>query len=182
MYETVISFTLNIDIANLTIQLKNNIRNETSKQMNIDISRIGLLDIAESVNKMRRLMSIQVSYTITSTELSETKTIESSISLEKLNSILSTASNNTLLATDIQIKTIIISEEIPDVTLTIVTKDATIMIVVICVAVAVTAIVGILSIYFRKRLPVTKLKGGEFNILDDSHEYCPVCSYAIENP
>jgi len=56
------------------------------------------------------------------------------------------------------------------------------MIVVICVAVAVTAIVGILSIYFRKRLPVTKLKGGEFNILDDSHEYCPVCSYAIENP
>jgi len=176
---------LNIDIENLTIELKNDIRNETSKQMNIDISRIGLLHIAESVNKMRRLMSIQVSYTITSTELSERKTIESGISLEKLNSILSTASNNTLLATDIQIKTIIISEEIPDVTLTIVgtveTKDDTIMIVVICVAVAVTAIIGILFNYFRKRLPVTNLKGGEFNILDNSHEYCPVCSYAIEN-
>ena len=153
--------------------------------MNIDISRIGLLDIADSVHKMRRLMSIQVFYTIASTDLSESKAIESGISLPKLNSILSTASNNTLSATHIQIKTNTIFPRTPDVIATTVetveTKDNTTMIIVICVAISVILIIGGLFMCLRKSLAGRKLESGGFNILDNSHEYCPVFSYAIDN-
>jgi len=183
VFETVVRFTMNMDIANVTIDLMNNIRNEVSTQMNIDISRVGQLQISQSQPPRRRLMSTQVSYTITSNSLAESNAVESSTSIETLNSILSRASNKTLSASDVEIETKMITPtptppDVPVVESVEAGANITIIIAAVCVGVFVLIAVVVCFIVFRKRLPNKNLNvdGGNYNIVD-AQEYCPVCSY-----
>ena len=130
-------------------------------------------------------MSTQVSYTITSNSFAESNAVESSTSIEKLNSILSRASNNTLSASNIQVKTVMITPTPPDVPLIEPGKaksNILIIIVIVCVVVCVLIVIVVYLIYFKKRLPqeTYNVPGGGYNIVD-SQEHCPVCLYTIHH-
>jgi len=98
-YDSVFSFDLHGNVDDVMKQI---IRNETARNLNIEHRMVGLLQIA-SRPSVRRLLSLTASSTITTTSLQESKRIETSLSLDVLNTILGTASGGTVTATNLVI-------------------------------------------------------------------------------
>jgi len=82
--------------------MKQIIRNDTARKLKTELRMVGLLQITARPSA-RRLLSFTASYTITATSLQESKRIETSLSLDDLNTILSTASGGTITATNLAV-------------------------------------------------------------------------------
>jgi len=82
--------------------MKQIIRNETARNLNIELRMVGLLQIT-SRPSARRLLSFTASFTITAVSMEESKLIEKNPSIDNLNTILSTASGGTITATNLVI-------------------------------------------------------------------------------
>jgi len=104
-YSTSVSFEIDQNINDVTIEMKTNIRNETSQYLNIDISRVSILLTSLNSTISRRLLATQVSYTISSETRSDSDNIEFLMSLSNLNAILSKSSDNFLTARNLQVTT-----------------------------------------------------------------------------
>jgi hypothetical protein len=96
LYDIVFSFQLN---ANVDIPMRHKIRNTIAEQLNINVEMVGLLQMKETTNVVRRLLSIYASFTISSTSQYASQKAELFLSVEQLNAVLHAASNGTLTAT-----------------------------------------------------------------------------------
>ena len=99
LYQSIFSFQID---GNVDDTMKQIIRIETARNLNIKLRMVGLLQIT-SRPSARRLLSFTASFTITAVSMEESKLIEKNPSIDNLNTILSTASGGTITATNLVI-------------------------------------------------------------------------------
>jgi len=168
-YEIIISFKLNFNSTQITDVMKNNIRVETSKMLNINITRIGLLSFELPILSRRLLSELKVSFSIFPDSLEETKRVQNTMSLDMLNIILLTSSGNVLMATDLEID---IKGTDQDNTPKSQINNFNIIIIIVC-TLFILCLVGIILVCFCMTKKNPKVFSGEL----DPTKYCIVCSY-----
>jgi len=99
LYQSIFSFQID---GNVDDTMKQIIRIETARNLNIELRMVGLLQVT-SRPSARRLLSFTASFTITAVSIEESKLIEKNLSIDNLNTILSTASGGTITATNLVI-------------------------------------------------------------------------------
>jgi len=91
IYEILFSFDMSENVDN---GMKPRIRNETSRVLNIDVARIGLIQTDQGL----AFVSVRAFFTITSESQAASKQIERGFTIEKLNTVLQHASDYTIYA------------------------------------------------------------------------------------
>jgi len=99
-YTVIISFKSSLDRSQITTEMETNIRDEISKRLDIDISKIRLLSFAKYPFENK------VSSEIASMSQEESDRIKQDISFDMLNSILSNTSDNVLIASEFEVHNI----------------------------------------------------------------------------
>ena len=173
-FVTTVSFELYMDNIFISNDMKTTIRLETSKQMEIDILRIGLLKTNHNQTRRRNLLSIEASFKITSTLKTESLRIEREMSLHKLNSILSVGLNRSVNVTNLYIFTVK-EQHSPNVV-----KGRNIVLIISIIGSSIVLLIIIILIItcvctHRKK---KNLQGASFDIV--SCEYCTICNGKFE--
>ena len=106
LFVTIVSFELDVGNIFISKELKLNIRLETSRNLEIDVLRIGLLETNQIQTRRRNLLSIKASFNITSTSKTESLKIEKDMSLNRLHSILSVIFDTRLVVSNLDIFTV----------------------------------------------------------------------------
>jgi len=102
IFQTTISFSLNVAEQFVTIGMKKQIRQNTAEVLGIEINRISELQFGSSFQRSRRLLSIEVSFIINSDTQAQAANIQTSLDINVLNQILQSASDNFLLASNVR--------------------------------------------------------------------------------
>jgi len=159
----------NVFISN---EIKLNIRLETSKKMQIDISRIGLLQTDHTQNRRRNLLSVKASFNITSSSKAESLKIEKDLSLDRLQSILSVNFDVIISISNMYIFTV--DEIVPQKA-----DGGTNIAVIISIVVIILFIVFlcVLIVIYKKKRSKRKVSQGAIDV--SSCEYCTVCDGEI---
>jgi len=172
VFVTTVSFELDVGSVFISNEMKVNIRLETSKQMQIDISRIGLLQTDQAQNRRRNLLSVKASFNITSSSQAESLKIEKDVSLDRLQSILSVNFNGTMSITNLYILTV--HENVPQ------KVDGgmnSVVIISIISSIVFVVIVFVLIVCYKKKHSNRKVSQGAIDV--SSCEYCTVCDGEI---
>jgi len=106
LFVTIVSFELDVGNIFISKELKLNIRLETSRNLEIDVLRIGLLETNQIQTRRRNLLSIKASFNITSTSKTESLKIEKDMSLNRLHSILYVIFDTRLVVSNLDIFTV----------------------------------------------------------------------------
>jgi len=106
LFVTIVSFELDVGNIFISKELKLNIRLETSRNLEIDVLRIGLLETNQIQTRRRNLLSIKASFNITSTSKTESLKIEKDMSLNRLHSTLSVIFDTRLVVSNLDIFTV----------------------------------------------------------------------------
>jgi len=163
-YKILISFEIDVDISDINTEMKGNIRNDTAKNFKVDISRISVIEFFEKGNPRRRLLALQVQFTIFSASLIESQNIENDVSIEKINAILKNNFNDTIVATNIGITSSYDPGEKP------ISSENPIFYVIACI-IGFLFIIFCLYIYFNQ-IVQRPFKPGSFDIHRCSYCEC----------
>jgi len=107
---TNISFDLQIAFITINQNVKNTIRKNTADELFIKITRVGLIQVTEKIISNRRLFSSElssISFIISSPGISEAKSIQKSMTLAKIKSILNGTIDEDIIISEFTISSII---------------------------------------------------------------------------
>ena len=176
LYQSVFSFQIN---SNVDDTMKQIIRNETVRKLKIELRMVGLLQIT-SRPSARRLLSFTASFTITAVSLQESKLIETHLSIDNLNNILSTASGGTITATDLVISRLYDTPK-KDTKIVATSEDSLALYVVLETVGCILLLLAVYGAYcvwemHKKNYPV-KFRGADFDV--SYSDYCKICSLQV---
>jgi len=163
LYQSIFSFQID---GNVDDTMKQIIRNETARNLNIELRMVGLLQIT-SRPSARRLLSFTASFTITAVSMEESKLIEKNLSIDNLNTILSTASGGTITATNLVISR---SYDTPkeDTKIAATSEDSLAMHVAIGTVGFILLLLAVYGAYcfWKRRNPITPIpvRAGKFDV------------------
>jgi len=162
-YKTTVKFKLSADINLITDVETSAIRINLLEKLNVNILDISALSFEQVRERMRHLLEVEASFTVTSPSQQASQNDENTLSLGVFNSILAAASNNRLVASDFGVYT----TQVGAPTNKPKASDPSLVIIIVCACVAMAILIAIAiafaSFYTHKhRQPPVTMNAGNW--------------------